>query len=579
MDSSGFLISQATQRNWEKLGVGNAPRLASRANKSNSKKRFTPDNYVDIEGLSAFAESLTLTGHSTFDIIFELCRRRLNCLAKSSGNVARFFSEYTCSKPISIEVPEHILNVSPVYDWIGYVYQALVAEGNRNLGGVYYTNYKIVRKMLSGLDITGKTFFDPCCGGGAFLLNLNASSLSQIYGMDSDEIAVMIAKANLICRYPADCTYPNIYCGDFLADSNILSQNPVDGQIFDYIYTNPPWGVCKTNRYQSNIISSGERASLFLVKAFAKLRVGGVLNFLLPSSLIKVGIHKDIRKYILQNTCIRHITLYNERFNGVFTDFFSIKLANAAAPERQNYTVQSGEESLSVACEINEDYAISLNSEYDSLIIRQIENLKNDDLSHSTWALGIVTGNNAEKIKKAPFTGSEIIYTGKDISRYKLRSASNHILYDRAKLQQCARDAIYRSSEKLVYKFISKSLYFAYDNTGSLFLNSANILIPDIDGMSIKTVLAFLNSELFSFYYSKKFSDIKVLRGNLERLPFPKISEKDNTELTQMTDRVLANDPTASDDINSYIYQLFHIDKKTIEYIKKSFHGNPYSRT
>lgn len=38
---------------------------------------------------------------------------------------------------------------------------------------------------------------------------------------------------------------------------------------------------------------------------------------------------------------------------------------------------------------------------------------------------------------------------------------------------------------------------FAYDDTSSLFLNSANILIPNIPGMSTKTVLAFLNSSLY----------------------------------------------------------------------------------
>ena len=132
-------------------------------------------------------------------------------------------------------------------------------------------------------------------------------------------------------------------------------------------------------------------------------------------------------------------------------------------------------------------------------------------------------------LKDKPGKGLEKIYTGKDISRYSLKEAKRFINYNRADFQQCAKDEFYRAKEKLVYKFVSGRLCFTYDDQQRLFLNSANILIPDVEDMCVKTVLAFLNSELFNFLYVKRFNDLKILKGNLSALPFPKISAERQT--------------------------------------------------
>lgn len=196
-----------------------------------------------------------------------------------------------------------------------------------------------------------------------------------------------------------------------------------------------------------------------------------------------------------------------------------------------------------------------------------------DTLGNSIWALGIVTGDNKRKLKKVRESGTEAIYTGKDIGRYRLKEPTNFIHYDRAQLQQCARDEYYRCPEKLVYKFISKSLCFAYDDSSGLFLNSANILIPNVRGMSIKTVLAFLNSELFSYYYSKKFTDLKVLKGNLMTLPFPKITAQQDAEIAEMVSRVLNGEESLADKVNDYVYALYGCPSATVNKVKKELYG------
>jgi hypothetical protein len=189
-------------------------------------------------------------------------------------------------------------------------------------------------------------------------------------------------------------------------------------------------------------------------------------------------------------------------------------------------------------------------------------------LSESVWALGVVTGNNRKVLKRVPETGCEAIYTGKEIEPFRLREPQFYLRYDRSRLQQVAKEEIYRAPEKLVYRFVSKRLTFAYDASQRLFLNSANILIPRIPGTSAKTVAAFLNSELFQFYYSQTFASAKVLKSELEELTFPALSSEMNRRLEAGVDAVLAGKSGEIETLNDAIFRLYRLDEAQIERIR-----------
>ena len=59
--------------------------------------------------------------------------------------------------------------------------------------GLFYTSRNVATDFVSGLDFAaGQVIFDPACGSGAFLFNSKAPA-EQIYGVDLDPIAIMIA--------------------------------------------------------------------------------------------------------------------------------------------------------------------------------------------------------------------------------------------------------------------------------------------------------------------------------------------------------------------------------------------------
>ena len=566
MTESNIFISKATQRNWDKLKNGGADRLTRRANKSRSQKIITPEGYVMAGSLPRFVEELRDTTYSINELIFSLCVQYVEHNKVNEANRKRFFEEYANYSRADVYVPRQILK-NRQDDWIGFIYQSLTAEGSRILKGLYYTKPAIVDEMLSDIRIrNGEKFLDPCCGSGIFLLKVEHAQLEQLYGIDNDPLAVMIAKANLMVKYNESAVYPQIYQMDFL----LHAASALGDLRFDYIVTNPPWGTEKGKIHTSEVVQSKEKASLFFTESFKFLNKDGIQHFLLPSSLMKIRVHADLRRFITHATRMESIKCYHERFKGVFTDFISLKVSRKPTFGTQNYLVYgaNNEVSRKEFKPLDDDFcAIPMLSDRDEAILAKVERLRHDDLSHSQWALGIITGNNAKVLHERPRKGMEPIFTGKDISKYGLKKASRYLKYDRASFQQCAKDEFYRAKEKLVYKFVSSRLCFTYDDKQRLFLNSANILIPEVDGMSTKTVLAFLNSALFNFLYTKRFNDLKILKGNLSTLPFPQITAEQDEQLTTLVDHALHGDKNATEEIDSVIFSLYDLSIEEINQI------------
>jgi hypothetical protein len=145
---------------------------------------------------------------------------------------------------------------------------------------------------------------------------------------------------------------------------------------------------------------------------------------------------------------------------------------------------------------------------------------------------------------------------------------SKYICFNKNLFQQCADEEIYRTKEKLVYRFISNKPVFAFDSQGYYALNSANILIPNIKGHSIFSVLAYLNSNVFRFLFDKLFNTRKVLKSDLQRLPFPVISEDDLLLLNKTVKKAI-NGEDVENEINQFVNKSFKLTRKEEEYIKK----------
>lgn len=558
-----YTISEATKQNWKRLSVDNKDnKLKSRANKQKSTKKIIPVEYLNSKTNIDFVKKIgdSCKNNQICEVIFSVAIKMLKQEGiYSRKSVKEVLSDFQRDKKIKlIEIEEKIPRFDQKEDFLGALYQSLLTEGEKNREGSYYTPRKIIHNMISDFDlIASTTFLDPCCGSGAFLMSISTKNPLNLFGIEKDKTAAFIAQVNLLLSYKEIDFKPNIICDDFLVDNNFWEG--VD--TFDYIATNPPWGS-KTIQ-TSNLINSKESFVHFFVKSYQLLSKGGKISFLFPESILNVKSHKIVREFILSNRDLYKIYRYNSSFTGVLTSFVSMNFLKGA--KFNTVKVMNDNDSYSVnyaSFNFTNNKIFSLLNSNEEEIIKKILSKSTYSLSSSQWGLGIVTGNNAEMLKSVQEPLMEKIYTGKEIQKFKLKDAQNFIFYDRNSFQQVAKDEIYRADEKLVYKFISNNLMFAYDNSSSLFLNSANILIPNIPGMSIKTVLAFLNSTLYQFIYEKLFGELKVLKGNLMELPFPKISSEINLSLSLLVDDIISEGKDKQLEIDNIIFDLFELDKR-----------------
>ncbi len=553
------LISQATMKNWERLNIEQNDienKLTQRANKRFSQKTIIPVEYFSNKDNLAILHEILSKNIELESCIYTLALNLLlaNNLIKFDKN-----NKITTDNPYILEIltdfenakiEQNLLAIklpTDEQDFLGIVYQSLINEGKKNKQGSYYTPKTIIKGILKDLNPQSK-YLDPCCGTGNFLLTASEtiSQPQNIYGYDIDKTACFIAKINLVLKFKTKIFRPNIFNRDFILENN--------DEKFDIIATNPPWGAIPNPEYEKHFpqITSKESFSYFITKTSSMIGENGQLCFVLPESILNVKTHKDIRKFILQNLSIKEIEVLGQTFSGVLSGVIIIHLSKSL---NTNVTIKDKTSEKILPLEFfktNTNYNFSIIDNMDVKILEKIYSIKHSTLNgESKWGLGIVTGNNSKHITKDSSNG-EKIYSGKNIKKGEISETDNYIIYDRKNFQQCAPDDLYRAKEKLVYKFISKNLTFAYDNKQRLFLNSANILIPKIEGYDIQMVMTFLNSTLFQYIYEKKFNELKVLKGNLSELPFPSIE-------------LINNKTQISDD---EIFRIFNLTTDEITHIK-----------
>ncbi len=591
----------------EKIKSGEIYRLNTRANKRSSAKKFIPKEYSEIDKSNEWLTTITnyVSVHSlelepaVFYLALNVLISEKFILTNNFSEILSFNKEYfknSYLKKILRSYYSTLPNVSksefytkllefyiPTQsDVLGLLYQSIKSEGDKAKQGSYYTPKNIVDDIVKEYIKNESTILDPCCGTGQFLLNLNGliKNPVQIYGLDIDRVAVFICKLNLIMAYPAQEFEPNVFHLDTLLElktNSLFSQSDLpDG--FDLIITNPPWGLHFPSDSLSMLkslypkIISLESFSYFLFKSIGLLKPNGILSFILPEAVLNIKVHNDIRKEILNSTTVLKIVKLGRVFTNVFTNVIRLDLKKQSSENHLTEIVNGLSFTIDQQrFQKNPDYVfdIEANNE-DSRIIKKVYDKPHHTLKdNAEWALGIVTGDNKKFLKHFNSDNLEEVYRGKEVNKFSLSQASNFISFEPEKFQQTAPIEKYRAKEKLIYRFISDKLIFAYDDKQKLTLNSANILIPTITDYPVKVVLALFNSSLYQFVYSKKFNTIKVLRGNLEELPLPIFSEKICSKIITLVDEIISS-KKFHNELDLLIFKLFNISESEQEYIMAS---------
>ncbi len=473
-------------------------------------------------------------------------------------------------------------------DLLGTVYQELTRPGARKTHGQYYTPPEVVAAILDGVPMDPLSerrlrVLDPACGSGQFLLGaydrLKARLLEtglpageahrrvierHLYGFDIDPFALTLTKMNLFLKERiAEPIRFNIHLVNPLERDEMelfssVCQTGESAGAFDAVIGNPPWGSKLSKREREEyrrsyrVGKSGLNSfTLFLERALELARPGGRVGFLIPDALLNIKTHQAARALLLERSALERIATCGELFDRVFAPSMilicrreadeQLRLAarvrirrNLGSPNASGERI--GQEEFHRTPE--NIFNIHLDESARRLlskIMAQAAGLK----GNARFGLGLVTGDNERLIAKGPVTERhEPLIVGRDISPYRIAFSGHYIVYDRDALQQACPREIFDAPRKLVYRFIGKRLVFALDDLGRFTLNNANVLVPQLAGFRMKYVLALLNSPVLQYYYTFSFFTLKVLRGNLERLPLRWTDDARQRRIQTMVDEL-----------------------------------------
>jgi len=472
---------------------------------------------------------------------------------------------------------------NPYEDTLGFVYISLRDISQRKQTGAYYTPAKTVNALIdhvaNSIGLEDKTICDPCCGTGNFLIGLVEKKvpIHSLYGQDIDEISILITRINMFLldsTMSEEQLYTHFVCNNTLTNTF--------NKAFSVVLGNPPWGYdfsvdemsMLINTYITAKTKGMESFDLFVEKGLMMLENDGVLAYVLPEAILSVTSHQPARELIVQNTAFKFVHYLGNAFSGVQCPAIILGLQKGHHGETESCLVEMNNERFIIKENRSIDsslFSFNMNDkEHECLQV--IDSIKNAVYlkDHAKFALGIVTGNNKEYICQSKEEGYEIVLKGSDIYRYAIKETENYIHFVPEQFQQVASTDIYRAKEKLLYRFISEVPVFTYDSNQTLSLNSCNILIPEIEGMSIKYVLAVLNSSVAAYYITKKFNSVKLLRSHIESLPIPLVDFAVQENIVKKVDRIMNSNENISglyEDIDECIMNVYSLAEKQKEII------------
>lgn len=235
-----------------------------------------------------------------------------NIFSNISGN--RMKSPYNLRDVIAIIDQIDFQDVDDTHV-VSQVYEDLLLRMGREGGvaGEFYTPRPIVRFMVKLVNPqVGERVYDPFCGSAGFLvesykhmLSLRTPTLADherlqretFHGQEKKPLPCLLGMMNAILH---GVLTPNISRKNTL-EENI--RNIPEGQRFDIILTNPPFGGRENRQIQQNFpIQSQATELLALQHVMKKLRVNGRCGIVMPEGVLFRGdAFAQVKRELLDN--------------------------------------------------------------------------------------------------------------------------------------------------------------------------------------------------------------------------------------------------------------------------------------
>ena len=262
--------------------------------------------------------------------------------------------------------PDAVSNIE-----MGYLYEELIrkfSELSNETAGEHFTPREVIRLMVNLLFIEDddvltkpgivKTLCDPACGTGGMLSvaedhlrSLNPQARLEVFGQELNAETYAICRSDMMLK-GQDASH--------ITYGNSFSEDHFEGQRFDYLLANPPFGVewkkveaevrkeAETKgfngRFGAGLPRINDGSFLFLQHMISKMKRpaegGSRLAIVFNGSPLFTGAagsgESEIRRWIIENDWLEAVVALPDQLfynTGISTYFWIV--TNRKAPERR----------------------------------------------------------------------------------------------------------------------------------------------------------------------------------------------------------------------------------------------------
>jgi SAM-dependent methyltransferase len=335
---------------------------------------------------------------------------------------------------------------------------------------------------------------------------------------------------------------------------------------FDVVIGNPPWGSdidailpYLHERYAESTQQHTDSFKCFTERALELLKPGGVLSYIVPSTLLRQGRFRDVRELLLNHTICRIVDLGESVFKGVVAPAatFVIKKQRAVASttlafhqvrrlsnaDRQKYLEANplgiGVLQRDIFANAEHEFMPALSDmKVPCVQIGDFEMLKLKDagVNYQRVGVGMQVKGKSDLADRLMYEGSKkssldvMLWKGGDIDRYWVRSETDTYVRPYYKKFIRSNEVVHLSIEtysivpKILIRQTSDRVIAAIDDRGIWFGRSVIALLCNHREYRIEYFLGLLNSRYFEWIYDqivaesgRVFAQVKL--SKLKQLP------------------------------------------------------------